>query len=316
MSPEPRPAFSVVVPVRNEEKNIPVLSQRLRETFEQMHASFEVIFVTDDNTDRTVDVLREQHTDDPRVKAIKLSRGMGQHIACVAGLDASTGDKVVLMDGDLQDYPEDIPKLVARMDEGFDVVFGTKVQKNESSLRNLYSRSFIKLINKLSDHPIQHNTSMFRVMSRRTVDELGRFREVEQSLTGLVGLIGFPHSAVEVTSGVRVEGETNYSFMRQINLAVSFMLSFSTKPLRMISYAGLTVSALSFLYLVVVLLQALLGAPVLGWPTIVVLQTALGGMQLLALGVIAEYVARIFMESKRRPIYHVEELMGLEPPGR
>ena len=303
--------ISVIVPVRDEEENIPELVARLTATLQAMQLTHEIIFVTDFNTDRTLDVLRQCHAADDRVKVIKLSSGMGQHIAVVAGLDASGGNCVALMDGDLQDYPEDIPKLYARMRDGFDVVYGIKEKKNDSMIRNLLSKTFVRLMNRLSDYKVEHNSSMFRIMSRRTVEQLHRFRESEQSLTGLITLIGFPSDQVEVTSGERKAGETKYSFIGQINFAISFLLSFSTKPLRMISVLGLIVSGLSFLYLGYVVVQVIInGAAVMGWPTLVVLMTFLGGIQLLALGVIGEYISRIFIESKRRPIYIVEEKIG------
>lgn len=303
--------ISVIVPVRDEEENIPELVARLTATLQAMQLTHEIIFVTDFNTDRTLDVLRQCHAADDRVKVIKLSSGMGQHIAVVAGLDASGGNCVALMDGDLQDYPEDIPKLYARMRDGFDVVYGIKEKKNDSIIRNLLSKTFVRLMNRLSDYKVEHNSSMFRIMSRRTVEQLHRFRESEQSLTGLITLIGFPSDQVEVTSGERKAGETKYSFIGQINFAISFLLSFSTKPLRMISVLGLIVSGLSFLYLGYVVVQVIInGAAVMGWPTLVVLMTFLGGIQLLALGVIGEYISRIFIESKRRPIYIVEEKIG------
>ena len=303
--------LSVVIPVRNEEKNIPELVKRLTRVIGDMDLSYEIIFVTDLNTDNTLEVLRKLHEEDGRVKMIKLSNSFGQHIAALAGMDASSGAAVVLMDGDLQDYPEDIPKLRSRMEEGFDVVYGVKAHKNDSWLRNLMSGTFLTVLKKLSDYEIEHNTCMFRMMSRRTVDALCRFREKEQNLTGLVGLIGFPTDKVEVTSGERLAGETNYSFMRQINMAIGFLLSFSTKPLRMISAFGLLVSSLSFIYLVTVLLQSLVtDIPIQGWATIVSLILFLGGAQLLALGIVAEYITRIFLEAKNRPLYIVEEKLG------
>ncbi len=304
--------MSVVIPVRDEEKNVQELTVRLTTTMSQMDLTYEVIFVTDINTDRTLDVLRECHANDDRVKVIKLANSMGQHIAVVAGLDACQGNCVVLMDGDLQDYPEDIPKLHSRMLEGFDVVYGIKEKKNDSMIRNMFSIVFVRVMNRLSDYRVEHNTSMFRIMSRRTVDQLNRFRENEQSLTGLISLIGFPTDKVLVTSGERKAGETKYSFISQVNTAISFLLSFSTKPLRMISILGFIVSALSFLYLGFVVIHVLVaGSAVMGWPTLVVLMTFLGGIQLLALGVIGEYISRIFIESKRRPIYIVEETIGI-----
>jgi dolichol-phosphate mannosyltransferase len=288
-----------------------VLVERLAQVIDEQGWAVEIIFVTDLNTDRTVEVLREQNARDPRVKMLKFTNSFGQHVAVMAGLRASRGDAVVLMDGDLQDYPEDIPKLYECYSTGKDVVYATKERKNDSLVRNFFSASFVWLINKLSDRPVLHNTSMFRIMSRRVVDVLSQFHEHDPVVTGLVSLIGFPTGTVQVTSGTRQAGETKYGFMRQLNLAIGFLLAFSTKPLRIISMMGLLVSALSLMYLVIVIVQTLLGlTSVLGWPTLVCLITFLGGVQLIALGVIGENVGRIFLETKRRPLYIVEEKIG------
>lgn len=302
--------ISVVVPVRDEEQNIPELIGRLSATLAAMELAYELIFVTDVNIDRTMEVLRTAHQTDPRVKVIRLSNVYGQHIAAVAGLDACRGESVVLMDGDLQDHPEDISKLHARLQEGFDVVYGIKARKDEGFLRNMFSKAFVAVLNRLSDYPIEHNTSMFRIMSRRTVEQLRRFRESEQGLTGLVSLIGFPTDRVSVASGSRKAGRTKYSFFRQVNLAIGFILSFSTKPLRLASVLGLIALGASLVYAAVVIARAVYGYPIQGWAALGGLLMFLGGIQLLALGVIGEYLARIFIESKSRPIYIVDEKLG------
>jgi polyisoprenyl-phosphate glycosyltransferase len=303
--------LSVVVPVRNEAGMFPALVARLTAVLEEISTGHEIIFATDLNRDDTLDVLRSLHRADPRVKTIKLSNAFGHHVAVLAGLSASSGDAVVVMDGDLQDHPEDIPLLYSKLQEGYEVVYGVKERKNESALRNLFSRTFVRLMNALSDYDIDFNTSMFRIMSHRAVDELCRFREREPSITGLVSVIGLPTTKVLVTSGARHAGQTNFSYWRQVNFAIGFLLSFSTKPLRLISMLGLTISILSLVYFFVVVFQRLaLGTPVQGWPTVVGLITFLGGIQLLALGITGEYVARIFLEVKRRPLYIVEEEIG------
>ena len=302
---------SVIIPVRNESKIIPDLSSRLGASFRKMDLTYEVIFVTDVNQDNTLEVLRAQQEINPCIKSLKLSTGRGQHIAVVAGLRASCGTCAVLMDGDLQDLPEDIPKLYARLQEGFDIVYGVKEKKNDSALRNVFSKSFVRVIDWLSDQKIHHNTAMFRIISGRTIRELRRFGEYEQSLTGLMALVNFPTATVPVTSGKRTTGETKYSFLQQINFAIGFLLGFTTKPLRLISTIGLGVAAVSFFYLAVVLSQALLGGiKVLGWASLISLMMFLSGVQLIALGTIGEYVGRIFIESKRRPLYIVEETIG------
>ena len=303
--------LSAVIPVRNEAENLRELVARLTHVFSRMGLSHEIIFVTDLNTDTTVDVLGELHREYPCVKALKLSNAFGHHAAVMAGLQRAQGDAVVIMDGDLQDHPEDIPLLYAKMQEGFDVVYGIKERKNESVLRNILSQLFVRILRWLSDYRMEVNTSMFRIISRRMADAVLQFKEREPSLTFIMGLIGFPTACVRVTSGTRVHGKTSYGFGRQVNFAMSSLVSFSTKPLRIISMFGLCVSVVALVYFVVVVLQQLIfGVPVHGWPTLASLLCFLCGVQLLALGVIGEYSARVFMETKQRPRYIVEKMIG------
>jgi polyisoprenyl-phosphate glycosyltransferase len=303
--------LSIVVPVRNEEENVAELVARLEKTLESMGGSYEIVFVTDVNRDDTFGALKRLHAGHPAVKVIKLSSGFGQHVAVYCGLQFSSGRAVVIMDGDLQDLPEDIPLLCAKMSEGFDVVYAAKERKNESAFRNLLSKTFVKVLNTLSDYPLEYNTAMFRLISRRTVNELLKFQEREPSLTALISLIGFPSASVPVGSGTRSRGETNYSFVRQVNFAIGFLLSFSTKPLRLMSGMGLVISALGFAYLFYVVVGSIFrGTPVMGWPTLVSLVTFFGGVQLVALGVMGEYVGRIFLQTKNRPRFFIEEKVG------
>jgi len=198
--------LSVVIPVKDEEENLPELVSRLSSVVQEMKLSYEIIFVTDINRDNTVSVLNSLHEKNDRVKMLKLSNGLGQHIAAIAGLHFSRGNSVVIMDGDLEDYPEDIPKLYNKLQEGYDVVYGVRERKNESSLRNLFSKSFVRLLNILSDYKLDHNTNMFRIMSKRTVEEVCKFKENEPSLTGLTSVVGFPTAKVVATSGKRKAG--------------------------------------------------------------------------------------------------------------
>lgn len=303
--------LSVVVAVKNEEENLAELVSRLTNVIQGMRLSYEIIFVTDVNRDNTFALLRSLHEKDRRVKILKLSNTFGQYIAVMAGLHAASGNALVTMDGDLQDYPEDIPKLYDKLQEGYDVVYGVKDRKDESRIRNFLSKSFIKLLNLLSDHKLEHNTNIFRIMSRRTVREISKFAEKEPSLTGISNLIGFPTATVKVTSGKRKAGKTNYSFLKLSNLAIHMVLSFSTKPIRIISILGLSISFLSFIYLFSVVIRALLyKLDPAGYPTIVSLILLLSGMQLCAIGVIGEYIARVFIEAKNRPLYIIENRIG------
>jgi len=215
------------------------------------------------------------------------------------------------MDGDMQDAPEDIPKLIGKIKEGYDVVYGYKERKNYNWLRDLASGSFQWAIKLLSDHQFHYNTSMFRAMSRKIVNELVKFGEKEPSLTGVIGIIGYPTSQVTVRSNDRKRGKTKYNYFKLMNFAITSILAFSNKPIRIISIIGLLVALLSFIYFCTVLAQTLVfKSVIMGWPTIVSLITFLSGMQLFALGIIGEYIGKIFIETKNRPKYIIEEIVG------
>lgn len=303
--------ISIVIPVRDEGKNIDNLIARIFSTIDHIQRTFEIIFVTDINKDNTVDLLYEYCRKHSNIKMLKLSNSFGQHVAVLAGLDHSSGKYTVIMDGDLQDYPEDIPILYNKICEGYDVVYALKEKKNEGFYRNFSSRAFNTLMNSLSDIKIDSNSSMFRIISRKALEEITKFREYEPSLTYIFSFINLPTAVAKVRSGVRQQGKTNYSFFRLVNFAISSLLSFSRKPLRMISNFGYIVSLVSLLYFVTVLYQYFFwGIPILGWATIVAIITFTGGIQLLSIGVIGEYIGRIYMQTKNRPLYIIEKRYG------
>ncbi len=304
--------LSIIIPVRDEEGNIAELVSRLSNVIKELKLTYEIIFITDNNRDNTFSVLQLMHKKDERVKILKLANSFGQHIAVMAGLHFCHGDMVVIMDGDLQDHPEDIPKLYNKLKEGYDVAYGIKERKNDSLLRNFLSGSFVKLLNMVSDYKLDYNTNMFRIMSRRIVREICNFKESKPSLTGLISLTGFPTAKVMVTTGKRKSGKTKYNFLGLINLAITFLLSFSSKPIRIISIFGFLVSGFSFMFLVSVIVQTFLTdeAIIMGYPTIASLITLFSGVQLLAIGIIGEYIGYIFLETKNRPLYILEERIG------
>jgi len=303
--------ISVVIPVRDEQDVINKLIDRLLKTLTSMNLSYEIIFVTDINTDDTVSILESWSNIDSRIKTIKLSNAYGQHIAVMAGLDHCQGNCVVIMDGDLQDFPEDIPILYKKILEGFDVVYAEKEYKNESSIRNVYSKLFNKIIKNLSDLNGQPNSSMYRIISKKALEEVKKFREVDLSLTYVFNYINLPYAKVLCTSGIREFGKTKYNFIRLLSFALSSFISFSRKPLKIITIMGLMMSILSFMYLLIILIQYLSGKIlVLGWATTVTLIIFIGGVQLLSLGVIGEYIGRLFIQSKNRPLYIIDKKIG------
>lgn len=305
--------ISVVIAVRNEEKNITELLDRLAATLKALKLEYELVFVTDENHDDTWNMLKKESQHDKSIKAIKLSKSFGQHMAMLAGIQHARGKQIVMMDGDLQDCPEDIAQLYRKAKEGYDVVYGIKEKKDDKAWKNALSSCFIKLLNFLSDVEVEHNTMMFRLISRRVADELKRYGESEPIVTALIDLMGFPTAGVPVASGVRLRGVTKYNFFRQLNIAINFLLAFSTKPLRLISGLGLLVSMLSLAYFIVIIVQKIFfHVGVAGWPTIVAAITFLGGIQLLGIGIIGEYIGKIYIEAKKRPLYVIEEISELE----
>jgi dolichol-phosphate mannosyltransferase len=303
--------ISVVIPVRDEEKNLNELIDRLSSTFVEMNKSYEIVFVTDINKDNTVGMLEAVAKQYPNIKTLKLSNSFGQHVAVMAGLDHCRGNYSVIMDGDLQDYPEDIMPLYNKICEGYDIVYAVKEKKNDDLLRNVFSLTFNSLMNSLSDIKIQSNSSMFRIISRKARQDITKFREFEPSLTYIFSYINLPTATVKVRSGVRQHGATKYNFLKLVDFALSSLLSFSRKPLRMISNIGIFVSLLSFFYFMVVLFQYFVhGIEILGWATIITITTFIGGVQLLSVGIIGEYIGRIYMQTKNRPQYIIEKTFG------
>lgn len=303
--------ISVVIPVRDEEKTVPELVDRLFFTINGMRKPFEIVFVTDINKDNTVNLLAEYSSKHQNIKTIKLSNSFGQHVAVMAGLDHCDGKYIVIMDGDLQDFPEDIPLLYNKIVDGYDIVYAVKEKKNDNLFRDISSKTFNGLMNYMSDIRINSNSSMFRIISRRALEEVTKFREYEPSLTYVFSFINLPTSAVKVRSGTRQNGETKYNMFKLMNFAASSLLSFSRKPLRMISSLGLVMSILSFIYFVIVICQyLLLKIEILGWATIMVTVTLIGGIQLLSIGVIGEYIGRMYIQTKNRPLYIIEKKYG------
>lgn len=303
--------LSIVIPVKEEEENLHELIQRLFTALRNVTSNYEIIFVTDINNDNTVEMLQAFSTKHKKVKTIKLSNSYGQHLAVMAGLDHCNGKYIVIMDGDLQDLPEDIPVLYNKILEGYDIVLTIKERKNDYLFRNISSWIFNGLMNCFSDTKIISNSSMFRIISRKALGEVTKFRELEPSLTYIFSLLNLPTARVRVRSGKRQQGKTKYSVLKLTKFAISSILSFSRKPLRIISSLGLVMSILSFVYFLIVLYQYfMLKIEIVGWATIVVTITLIGGMQLLSMGIIGEYIGRMYMQTKNRPLYIVEKMFG------
>ena len=310
-----RHSLSVVIPVFNEEAVLPAFHGRLSGVLDDLDVDAEVIYVNDGSRDQTMAILTELHGRDARVVVIDLSRNFGKDVAMSAGLDAVNGDAVIVIDADLQDPPESIPDMVRAWQNGYDVVLmRRKSRAQESWVKKSTARLFYRAMGSIGTIDIPENVGDFRLMSRRAARALCRFPERMRFMKGLFAWIGFPSTEIEYDRDGRYAGKTKWTYWRLWNFALEGITSFSIVPLKLASYAGLLTSLIAFGYGVKVVIKTLLyGDPVAGYPTLVVIVLFLGGLQLMALGVIGEYLARMFVEVKQRPLYLVQRHL---PPRR
>jgi glycosyltransferase involved in cell wall biosynthesis len=303
----------VVVPLRNEEEVLPGLAERLISTLDSLDGEWEVILVDDGSDDGTYGLTVELHGRDPRLKVIRLSRGFGHQVAISAGLDLARGEAVVTMDGDLQHPPEVIPELVARWEAGDEIVYGVmEERRGESRFKDWTARSFYRLLGRLADIDVPIGAGDFRLVDRRALDAVRAMRESNRYLRGMFSWVGFRQSGVPYASPPRPAGRSKYSRVRMIRLATDAVIGFSDRPLRLGLNVGFVVSFASILFGLSAAIGRLAGGFVVpGWTTIVVLVGVVGGIQLIVLGVIGEYIAHIFDEVKRRPLYVVSRAHGI-----
>lgn len=308
-------SLTIIVPVLNEARGIPLLERRLTRALESLGCSWDVIFIDDGSTDRTLSVIRELHARDPRFKAVSLSRNFGKEIAVAAGLEAADGDGVVIMDADLQHPPESIAEFVARWIEGYDIVYGRRRDREtDTALVRWSSRVYYKLFQWLSGTELPDGAGDFRLLDRKAVDALNRIGERARFNKGLYAWIGFRSIGVPFDVHARQDGNSRWNPRKLLHFALDGIASFTTIPLRIWSYLGLLVSAFAFLYAIVFLVKTLLfGVDVPGFPTLIVSVMLLSGVQLISLGVIGEYLGRVYEEVKGRPLYIVGERIGMTP---
>lgn len=297
---------TLLIPVYNEEATLPVLYKRLLELMARNGGyEWEMLFVNDGSSDRSLDCLRRLRAEDPRVNYVNLSRNFGKEIAMLAGFDYATGDCCVVMDADLQDPPELVDQMLKYWEEGYDDIYARRRTRGEESwLRRRLSLAFYSLLQKMSRIDILPNVGDFRLLDRRCVLTLRRLREHERYTKGLFCWIGYRKKGIEFDRGDRVAGRSSWSFFRLLNLAIEGITSSSTAPLRIATVCGLLCSVSSFVYGIYFLVKTLLyGDQAAGFPTLIIVILFLGGIQLFALGVIGEYIGRIFKETKGRPAY-------------
>jgi len=302
--------LTIVVPVYNEAAVLEAFHLRLARVLDGLHQDCAVLYVDDGSTDASWAKIESLMAADPRVGALRLSRNFGKEAALTAGLDHVTRGAAVVIDADLQDPPELIPALVVQWDAGFDVVYATRdTRTGESAVKRFTAAAFYRSMEKLSDTSVPRDTGDFRLLSRRALDALGQLRERQRFMKGLFAWIGYRQTAVHYAREPRQAGATKWNYWRLGNLAIEGITSFSTAPLRLATWIGLGAAVFAFVYGLWVLVRALIwGDVVRGYPTLMLIILFLGGVQLLALGVIGEYLGRNYAESKQRPLYFVDEL--------
>ena len=308
--------LSVVIPCFNEELVLRAAHERLTQAVSAIDDfGYELIFIDDGSRDRTFDILAELQTHDPRTRVLKLSRNFGHQIAVTAGLEAATGDVIVVIDADLQDPPEVIREMVNLWRQGNHVVYGSRTTRpGESRFKLATAKAYYRIINRLSDTSIPVDTGDFRLMDRKVVDVLLDMPERGRFLRGMVSWIGFKQIALPYERDVRHAGRTKYSLLRMIRFAMDGILSFSVVPLRLASFTGLMAIWLALAGIVMAVIVRVFRLYDLrlgrGWASLFVAVLFMGGVQLLTLGVMGEYLGRIYTEVKRRPLYAVEERLG------
>jgi glycosyltransferase involved in cell wall biosynthesis len=305
---------SVVVPMYNEEDVLMETYCRLTHVLKNSGLEYEIVFINDGSSDKTGQLLREICDTDTRVKLIDFSRNFGHQIAITAGMDYSSGECIVVIDGDLQDPPELIPEMVKKWREGYDVVYGKRVsRKGESFFKRATAAFFYRFLRSMTDVNMPVDTGDFRLIDARVRDALKHVNERNRYIRGLVSWLGFKQTSIEFERDERFAGETKYPLKKMLKLAADGITSFSYKPLKLASYIGTIISISSFLYLIYVLAQRIFFPETVqaGWASILAVSLFFNGITLLMLGIIGEYIGRIYDEAKGRPLYIIRETRNL-----
>jgi polyisoprenyl-phosphate glycosyltransferase len=310
----PHPTYSVVIPIHSEQEALPDLHRRLTAVLAELDGDAEVILIDDGSTDMSYLMMLEFHRADPRFKVAQLARNFGHQLAITAGIDLARGDAVVVMDGDLQHPPEVIPELAARWRDGYEVIYGVMVDRPEGWFKRATARGYYRLLRRFSTVEIPAAAGDFRLADRRVIDAFRAMPEQNRFVRGMFAWVGFRQIGVSYAAPPRSGGRSKYTFRRMVRLATDGLLSFSTKPLRLVLDVGFVVSIMAFLVGIGALISKLAGAFLVpGWLTIVLVTSFIGGIQLVVIGVVGEYVGRIYDEVKARPLYLVRELHGFDP---
>lgn len=302
--------ISILVPAYNEQEVLSLLFTRLADLADNnTDYQFEFLFVNDGSRDNTLEIIKQQAKKDARISYLNLSRNFGKETAMLAGFDYVKGDAMVIIDADLQDPPELIPEMISYWEQGYDDVFARRRSRTgESMLKKKTSQLYYRLLQNSTNIPIQVDTGDFRLLDRRCIEALKQFRESERYTKGMFSWIGYRKKEILYDRDPRAAGETKWNYSKLVNLAIDGITSFTTAPLRISTYIGTLISVIAFIYIAYLLIRPLFGVPTVpGYASTMAVILFMGGVQLLSLGIIGEYIARIFNETKRRPLYFVEE---------
>jgi polyisoprenyl-phosphate glycosyltransferase len=308
------PLISVVVPCMNEEEALGETNRRLCSVLERSATDFEIIYVDDGSTDSTANVLRQLQGQDERIRVVRFSRNFGHQMAITAGLEHASGDAAVIIDADLQDPPEVILEFIGKWMDGYDVVYGVRAEREGETAFKLWSaKTFYRCMDRLADTRIPLDAGDFRLMDRRVVDQFLAMPERDRFVRGMVSWLGFSQTAVSYSRAARTAGETKFSFFKMLRFALDGIFSFSIVPLRLATWTGFAASGLAIAGILFALFARVFGHGwVKGWASLVITVLFIGGVQLICMGLIGEYVGRIYGESKRRPLYVVQERAGFD----
>lgn len=304
--------YSIVVPMFNEEEVIEETYKRLKEVMDQTGEAYELVFVNDGSRDRTAEIVGRICQGDSNVRLLDFSRNFGHQIAITAGMDYAAGRAIVVIDADLQDPPTVILQMIDKWKQGYDVVYGKRLKrKGETLFKKITAKFFYRLLRSMTNVDIPVDTGDFRLIDRKVADVLRGLKEKNRFVRGLVSWVGFRQTSVEYVREERWAGETKYPLKKMLRFAMDGITSFSFKPLRLATYLGFGLSGLSFIYLIIVMLQALFtDTTTAGWASIVAINLFFNGIMLILLGIIGEYIGRIYDESKDRPLYIVRDVLG------
>jgi glycosyltransferase involved in cell wall biosynthesis len=305
--------ISVIVPVYKNEPFIDELVSRLKVTLESITHDFEIIFVNDGSPDNSWELIKRNAANDSRVTGIRFARNFGQHTAITAGVDYCTGHWLVVMDGDLQDRPEEITKLYQKAREGYDVVFARRQVRKDNFLKKIISKLFYKILDRLVDGRTDPTVANFGIYSRKVIDYFKKMRERSRFFPLFIRWLGFETAYVVVKHGERASGKSTYTFSKKINLALDTIISMSNKPLKISIKLGFLISFISFLFGLWLIIKYLVwDIPVMGWTSMMVSLYFLGGLLLSMIGVLGMYIGKIYDEAKNRPLYVIDEIVRLE----